>query len=49
MFDTSKAMYREVMAEEVGLKQEAQDMSGVTEYGKHFLTLESAHGIYNGL
>ena len=39
MFDTSKAMYGELMAEEVGLKRQAQDMSGVTEYRKHFLAL----------
>ena len=39
------------MVEEVGLKQQAQDMSGIIEYGKHFLALGSAHGfvIYNGL
>ena len=38
------------MAEEVGLKRQAQDMS-ITEHGKHFLALGSAHGfvIYNGL
>ena len=39
------------MAEEVGLKRQAQDMSAITESGKHFLALGSAHGfvIYNGL
>ena len=44
-------MYREVMAKVVGLKQHVQDMSEVTEYGKHFLALGSACGfvIYNGL
>ena len=36
MFDTSEAMYRQVMAKEVGLKRQAQDMSEVTEYVKHF-------------
>ena len=40
MFDTNKAVYGEVMAEEVGLKQQAQDMSAITEYGKHSLALE---------
>ena len=51
MFDTNEAVYGEVMAEEVGLKRQAQDMSAITEYGKHFLALGSAHGfvIYNGL
>ena len=34
MFDTSKAMHREVMAEEVGLKRQAQDISEVTKYGQ---------------
>ena len=49
MFDTNKAVYGEVMAEEVGLKQQAEDMSEVTEHAKHFLTLGNAHGfvIYN--
>ena len=44
-------MNEEIMAEEVGLKQEIQDMSEVTKYGKHILALGSAHGfvIYNGL
>ena len=51
MFDANQAVYGEVMAEEVGLKRQAQDMSAITEYGKHFLALGSAHGfvIYNGL
>ena len=40
MFDTNKAVYGEVMAEEVGLKRQAQDMSAITEYGKHSLALE---------
>ena len=31
------------MAEEVGLKQQAQDMSKVTDYGNKFLALGSAH------
>ena len=44
-------MYGEVMADDVGLKQQAQYMTEVTEYGKHFLALGRAHGfvIYNGL
>ena len=39
------------MEEKVGLKRQAQDMSVITEYGKHFLALGSAHVfvIYNGL
>ena len=51
IFDTNEAVYGEVMAEEVGLKRQAQDMSAITKYGKHFLALGSAHGfvIYNGL
>ena len=51
MFNTNEAVYGEVMAEEVGLKRQAQDMSAITEYGKHFRALGSAHGfvIYNGL
>ena len=51
MFDTNEAVYGEVMAKEVGLKRQAQDMSAITEYGKHFLALGIAHGfvIYNGL
>ena len=49
MFDTNEAVYRKIMADNFGLNRQAQDMSEVTEYGKHFLTLESAHGIYNGL
>ena len=38
------------MVEEVGLKRQAQDMSAITEYGKHILASGSAHGfaIYNG-
>ena len=51
MFDTNEAVYGEVTAEEVGLKRQAQDMSAITEYRKHFLALGSAPGfvIYNGL
>ena len=51
MFDTTEAVYGEVMVEEVGLKRQAQDMSSIAEYGKHFLALGSAHGFvtYNGL
>ena len=51
MFDINEVVYGEVMAEEVGLKRQAQDMSAITEYGKHFLALGSAHGfvINNGL
>ena len=51
MFDTNEAVYGDVMAEKVSLKHQAQDMSAITEYGKHFLALGSAHGfvIYNGL
>ena len=37
-FDTSEAMHGEVIAE-VGLTRQGQDMSGVTEYGKHNLPL----------
>ena len=50
MFDIDEAVYGEAMAKEVGLRQQAQDMSEVREYG-HFLALGSAHGfvIYNGL
>ena len=40
MFDTSEAVYGEVISEEVGLKRQAQDMSAIMEYGKHFLALE---------
>ena len=40
-----------LMAEEVGLKKQAQDIHEGTEYRKHFRALGSAHGfvIYNGL
>ena len=43
MFDTNEAAYGEVMAAEVGPKRQAQDMSAITKYGKHFLALGSAH------
>ena len=48
---SAKAVYGGVTVEEVGLKRQAQDMSEVTEYGKDFQVLASAHGfvIYNGL
>ena len=36
MLDTNNAVYGEVMADEIGLKRQAQDMSEVTEYVKHF-------------
>ena len=39
-FDTNEAVYGEVMAEEVGLKRQAQDMSAITEYGNTFLPWE---------
>ena len=45
MFDTNEAVYGEVMAEEVGLKRQAQNMSVITKYGKHFLALGSAHDL----
>ena len=52
MFDTNEVVYGEVMEEEVCLKrQQAPDMSAITEYGKHFLALRSALALvlYNGL
>ena len=50
MLDTTEAVYGEVTVEKVGLKRQSQDMSGVTEYGKHLLALGSAHGVvlYSG-
>ena len=44
MFDANQAVYGEVMAEEVGLKRQAQDMSEVMKYVKYFLGLGSADG-----
>ena len=51
MFDTNEVVYGDVMAKEVGLKWQVQDINGVTKYGKHFLAVGSAHEfvIYNGL
>ena len=44
------AYFYKVSVEEAVLQQEAQDMSEVTAYSKHFLALDRAHGsvIYNG-
>ena len=55
IFNTNEVVYGEVMAEEVGLKRKAQDMSAIIEYGKHLLALGSVHGLsyimacHNGL
>ena len=40
MFDTNEVVYGDVMAKEVGLKWQFQDMIGVIKYGKHFLQKE---------
>ena len=50
MFDICEAMYGDIMGG-FGQKQQAQDMSEVTQYGRHFLALAVAHGfvIYSGL
>jgi hypothetical protein len=42
--EETKAMYTEISAEEVGLRRQGQDINEVTEYGKHFVVLGSAHG-----
>ena len=49
MLDPGQVMYGEAIREEVGLMQQAQDMSEVKESGKHFQELGSAYGfvIYN--
>ena len=49
MFDTNEAMYGEIIAEEVGLKKQTQDMSETTKNWQTPLALGSAHGfvIYN--
>ena len=51
MFDTNETVHGVVMAKEVGLKQQPQDMSAITQYGKRFLALGSVHVfvIYIGL
>ena len=51
ILNTNKAVYGEVMAEEVGLRRQAQDTSKVMEYATHFLAFGNAHGfvIHNGL
>ena len=36
-------MYEEVMVDEVGQKRQPQDTGKLTNYGKHFLSLGSAH------
>ena len=51
LYDMQEAVYRDVPVEDVGLQRTTQDPGEITEYGRHFLALGSAHGlvIYNGL
>ena len=42
LVDANQTMYGADIAEEFGLKRQAQDMSKVTEFRKHFLALGNA-------
>ena len=48
MFDTSEAMYRQVMAKEVGLKRQAQDMRAQTK-DEQTVVFDTSKAVYRKL